>query len=445
MKKILSTVAALGLVAGMATAAQALEFKVSGHYFVEGVYQSSGDGVGVSLIDNAAGDENKNDAFWRQEFVIRPVMQVNDKIVVKSKIYLAGDAVDNTSFDGTWGGAGDDTDSTWGGSINVHHLYMEYMSPVGKVRVGRTSSGLWQGDFLSSDKNNNRLMYFPNFLPTNWGACVFLQKSIEGDTFAGNDTSDGDSDVYEASVWYKTKDLIAALAYDHFQDQSYTAGAGNFNQDRHLIKGYYNQNFGNMYAETEFQYITGDREYNDGTRDVDIQSFAIMADFGMTMGKLDVGMLAFYASGDEDGTADGDLDNALSNSTEANGLGEQFQPYVILTGATTGMLTGDYNRANGGMTNAGVISLGVHADFAVNDKLALHSAIAYAEADEAPANVDDEYGWEIDLGVSYKLMDNLTYAVDFGYLVTGDYFEGVNGVNDTNDIYVLNHRLTMEF
>ncbi len=451
MKKIMSTVAALGLVAGMATAAQALEFKVSGHYFVEGVYQSSGDGAGVSLIDDAAGDENGNDAFWRHEFVIRPVMKVNDKIVVKSKIYLANSGVDNaTGSDGMWGST-DDEASASGNTVDIHHLFMEYMSPIGKVRVGRTSGGLWQGDFLSSDKNQNRLMYFPNFLPKPFGACVFLQKTVEADSITTE--NDSDYDLYEASAWYKTKDLIVALAYDYFDDarsmdrNGILAGAPEAEINKHLIKGYYNQNAGNMYAEMEFAYVWGDKEWDDTTTaatDDDYDSFAIMADVGMTMGNLDIGVLAFYASGDGD-TTDDDLEAALS--VPGWGLGEQFQPYTILTGATTGMLTGDYNSASATMTAAGVISLGVHADFAVNDKLTLHSAIAYAEADDAMANVDDEYGWEIDLGISYALLDNLTYAVDFGYLMTGDFFEG-NSVTenfDTNDIYVMNHRLTMEF
>ncbi len=439
MKKVLSTVAALGLVAGMATAAQALDFKVSGNYFLEGVYQSSGDGAGVALVE-IDGDEAANDAFWRHEFIIRPEMQVNDKIAVKSKIYLANSGVDTDSNNGTWGTT--DTDTANGGAIDLHHLFLEYKSPVGLVRMGRTSSGLWQGDFLSSDKNNNRLMYFPNWLPKPLGAVVFLQKSSEKDSNIA-DAADQDSDVYEAAVWYKTKDMRVALGYDYFDNQ----GTSSLSSTKHLIKGYYNQNFGGLYAESEFAYAWGENEYDNTvtTADTDIENFAIMADLGMVMNKLDVGILAFYASGDSDGAADGDLDAALSPSAEVNGLGEQFQPYTILTGATTGMLVGDYNPANGSMTAAGVISVGLHADFAVNDKLSLHSAVAYAEADDAPAGVDDEYGWEIDLGASYKLMDNLTYRADFGYLKTGDFFEAGTTTIDTSDVYVLNHRLSMTF
>jgi hypothetical protein len=325
---------------------------------------------------------------------------------------------------------------------------MEYMSPIGKIRMGRTSSGLWQGSFLSSDKNNNRLMYFPNFLPKPWGACVFLQKTVEADSQSTD--NDSDYDLYEASAWYKSKDLVAAIGYDWFDDDR----DSDFNISKHLIKGYYNQNFGNIYAETEFAYVYGTKdifnEVPNVSEDQDYDSFAIQADVGMTMDKMDIGFLAFYATGDSDSSNGDDLTAALSASAEGNGLGEQFQPYVILTGASTGMLVGDYNSANAAMVSAGVVSLGMHADFAVTDKLSLHSAIGWAQAadtEQGTDGQDKDYGWEVDLGVSYSLMDNLTYAVDFGYLATGDFFAGNDVSQDysTEDVIVLNHRLTMEF
>lgn len=449
MKKVLSTVAALGLVAGMATAAQALEFNVSGYYFVEGTHMSSADGTGVvTTVENTAfsgltngvttDDEAPNDDYWNHEFVIKPVMKVNDKIVMKSKIYLAMDKFGQNDATAVRAGNGEE--------IEVHHLYMEYMSPIGKLRVGRTSAGLWQGDFLSSDSNGNRIMYFPNWLPENVGGCVFIQKVNENDSVAGNDLVDADTDLYEMSAWYKTKDLKIALGYD-FWDMNQAATS---DYTRNRIKGYYNQNMGNIYAEMEFSYDWGTMDWDAaGVDDTDIDTFAIMADVGMTMDKLDMGMMFFYASGDDDNT---DSDNESAMGHVYGGLGEQFQPYTILTGRHTGMLSQDFNGANANMAMAGVMSLGVHADFAVTDKLSLHSAVAYAQADIDEFNgndFDEEYGWEIDLGASYKLMDNLTYSVDFGYLMAGDFFEGydnvLNTTSDAEDVYVLNHRLAMEF
>ncbi|PLX48914.1 MAG: hypothetical protein C0613_09310 [Desulfobulbaceae bacterium] len=469
MKKVLSTVAALGLVAGMATAAQALEFSVSGYYFVEGTHMSSADGYGVvPTVDsdkvagldtgvNATGlglrditrlnkgttmdDEAPNDDYWNHEFVIKPVMKVNDKIVMKSKIYLAADKFGQND-------AGATALDQNGTEITVHHLFMEYKSPIGMVRVGRTSAGLWQGDFLSTDANGNRIMYFPNWLPENIGGYVFIQKVNENDSVAGNDLVDADTDLYEMSAWYKTKDLKIALGYD-FWDMNQAATS---DYTRHRIKGYYNQNMGNIYAEMEFSYDWGTMDWDAaGVDDTDIDTFAIMADVGMTMDKLDMGMMFIYASGDDDAT---DNDNESAMGHVYGSLGEQFQPYTVLTGRHTGMLSNDFNGANADMAFHGIMSLGVHADFAVTDKLSLHTAVAYAMADTdelaTGIEIDDEYGWEIDLGASYKLMDNLTYSVDFGYLMAGDFFEGyeVAGLGpfgEAEDVYVLNHRLAMEF
>ena len=432
MKKILSAVAALGLVAGVASTASALEFNVSGYYFVEGVHLSAGDGSGV-VTDNETG----NDSYWRHEFVIKPTMTVNDKIVVKSKIYLAANE---------WGAT--DLATADGGNVDVYHMFMEYMSPVGKIRAGRTSAGMWQGDFMSNDSHANRLMFFPNFMPENVGACVFTQKSIETD---GGDTDvDTDSDVYEASVWYKTKDMVVALGYDYFRDATdagtaattvvtpigpiVTPAVPGSIVTKHRIKGYYNQTFTDMYAEVEFQYDDGETDEDSGT-DSDLTTLAVMADVGMKCDKLDIGMMFIYGSGDDDAT---------DNDTENVGqLGEQFQPYNVLTGATTGMMSNDFSGTDSDMTTAGIISLGLHADYAVSDVLSLNSAIVYAEAADARTGVDDEYGWEVDLGVAYKLMNNLTYQVDFGYLAAGDFFEDVKGEDDS--IYTLTHRLTMEF
>ena len=427
MKKILSAVAALGLVASVAGTASALEFSVAGEYFVEGVYLSSGDGTGLVLNDDDIG----NDAYWRHEFKIRPTMKVNDKIVVKSTIYLANeDTNSGGTTRGVWGSQ-DDTKINDGRNISIQHLYMDYMSPIGTVRVGRTSAWLWQGDFLSDDEHANRLMYYPNFLGDDFGGYIYLQKTTENDGY--NSKVDADSDVYGTSAWYKHKDMIVAVGYDYFRDAT-TAGQV---ETIHRIKGYYNQDFANVYAEVEFQYELGDIDI-DAAADEDIESLGLMTDVGMNMDKLDVGMMFIYGSGDDHPTD--------TNHDDLGQLGEQFQPYNILTGANTGMMVTDSVDAMDAMTTAGIISLGVHADFAVSDQLSVNSALVYAMAESEQSGWDDEYGWEIDLGMSYELMDNLTYQVDFGYLVTGDFFEGAAGSGlDAEDVYTLTHRLTMEF
>jgi hypothetical protein len=81
------------------------------------------------------------------------------------------------------------------------------------------------------------------------------------------------------------------------------------------------------------------------------------------------------------------------------------------------------------------------------DKLDIMVALAYARADQTPTRgyVSDVYGWEADLTATYKIYDNLSYMVGFGYLFTGDYFKGQTAsANLTND-YMVMHKLTLTF
>ena len=202
-------------------------------------------------------------------------------------------------------------------------------------------------------------------------------------------------------------------------------------------------NFDNIYVEFESAYATGDwKDYDDATPDQDVDAFGAMLDVGMKMGDLDVGVMYYYGSGDDDGTADGDVDNIMAVK---GGMGKDFNPYYILNGDHTGMLNNDEYAANADMVAAGVHCIGIHSDYKVSDQLSLHGALAYAEADDAMSSIDDEYGWEVDLGAKYKLLDNLTYEVRAAYFDAGDFFEETGDVDDSEDLYMLSHHLTMTF
>ncbi|MCK5322766.1 MAG: hypothetical protein KAJ45_01425 [Desulfobulbaceae bacterium] len=70
MKKVLSTVAAFGLVAGISTTASALDWSISGYYTAQGVnlnHVNSGTTVGTGLAGPRAGDYNDNAAIVGQD------------------------------------------------------------------------------------------------------------------------------------------------------------------------------------------------------------------------------------------------------------------------------------------------------------------------------------------------------------------------------------------
>lgn len=438
MKKIISTVAALGLVAGMAATASAMDFSMTGKYVLEGYMLNNADGVGFNPYDDEAG----TDSAWVQTMLIKPTLKVNDKISMFSEVRFAKDA--------DWGNQDTrDADLTQYSSegnsgVDIYHLYMEYMSPVGKLRMGRTPAGAWGSDFISTSSKANRFMWWPSFVAEPFSLCIFTQKTTENDWY--NSDSDADNDMYEIDLTYKVDNMNLRVAYDYFNYKSNST----YDRQDNRLKANADMKFGNIAVVGEWGWQFGDwRDYDaSAMKDIDVDAMAFMLDVSTQIDKLNVGMLYFWAEGQD---RSNDITGAMLGTLD-DGIGDDFNPYYILTGDHTGMLNSDEYNADPLMAIGGVHSIGAYADFAVSDKLTLHGALAYAWADEDKTvgrmlgtSVDDEYGWEIDLGAKYKLLDNLTYEMRGAYFNTGDFFDDVNGDMDADDLYLVSHHLTMTF
>jgi hypothetical protein len=78
--------------------------------------------------------------------------------------------------------------------------------------------------------------------------------------------------------------------------------------------------------------------------------------------------------------------------------------------------------------------------------LRLEAGYGMAKADQTPAGfVNDDYGSELDIIATYRIYDNLTYMIGFGYWWVGDYFKGASSANVIDDDYLLTHKLTLTF
>jgi hypothetical protein len=453
MKKLICAAAALGMVAGVASTASALDLTVAGQYFVQGNYFSNAQGE-----DNANGTQSMNPyddeagsmSGWNHTFMFKPTLKVNDKITVKADIRFLKDT--------DWGvsAANDDTNKGIGStrSSDIHKIYMEYMSPIGKIRVGRTPAQAWMGAFLNNPTNADRLYLFPK-MSKPWSSYVFYQKAVENDWYDGD--NDSDFDVYEGSIIYTTKETKAALGYDLFNNNTNDL----YDKQHHRAKGFLKQSFmTDWWVEAEFSYDFGDwRDWdNSALQDEDIDTLAAAVAVGTSIDNLKITALFIYASGDDDLRAGQDQEAAMQVAVSGGGgLGDGFNPYYILTGDHTGMLNDDEYHADPRMTRAGLFSIGVMADLAISDKLTLHGAVAIAEAAEGDftdalgnkVSISDEYGWEVDLGASYKLLDNLTYKVEAGYMAVDDFFADWSDIDsattDEDDLYLISHTLTMKF
>jgi hypothetical protein len=476
MKKVLSTVAALGLVAGLASTASAVEFKMSGKYLVEGTYLNSiapVAGAGTANYVNggvqpnvATGNEAVSDAYFMHTFEIKPTMKVNDKVSMASVIRLA----DRTFWGAQEDAQGNKMSENGTSNLYVHQLYMDYASPIGTFRIGRTPAGTYGTSFMDFDQRGDRIMLWPVGLEKPWSTLFYIQKNhndnrdIATGALPGNLSSNVDSTSYVARVYYNTDTVDTGLHYQYtnnatngtlYPDGTWAAAtSAPLNDAKQQLTAYGKFKLDNYFVNGELTHFFGSKDYvAAGTLDRDYDSWAGMLQVGGKFDALTPSLMYFYAQGqDKTATAanGGDIENALGTT----GTGDMFEPLYILTGRHTGMLNNDiYNAQTGTMSTAGVHAIVAAADYAVSNQLTLHGAIGWAKADEAETatrpNRDDAYGWEYNVGAAYKLLDNLTYEAHFGYLDTGDFFNssaaGVESNTGAKNIYLLTHSLTMTF
>jgi hypothetical protein len=444
MKKVLSTVAALGLVAGIATSAAALELKVKGEYILDGYAVTNGLGIngnnGVQMIDSPYVTEGDTDAWFEHKFQVDAALMVNDAITIKSRIRFID-----------WGiwGSQDDTDISNGNNFSIRRLYMVYKSPIGTWEIGRRPAGSWENNFVNSGTRADRIMWKSgDMLGDKFNMYAFYQKTQEEDSYGNDFTDTGDDhnyyEIYGAFTGFGKTSF--GLGYDDNQVEDIPGGDST---SKWRIKGYGDYQLTDMLGlEVEFDYINGEKEYNiAGMEDKDISGFAFMADLQADFGAAQTSLMYFYISGDDDLT-----DNDDEYYSVSKGTGSDFVPLYVLTGTETSLLNNDQGLALGdniygtAARLAGVHALVASADFQATPKLSLHGAVGWAKAANELPGFDSDYGYEFDAGASYKLLENLTYNLHFGYLVTGDFFQmGLDDLVDTNDITVLYNNLSMTF
>jgi len=469
MKKFLATAAALGLVAGLAATASALELKVDGRYQADGYWINQGLGaaggggvnpwdwsdpytmatfnaaMGILGFDVVAGDDSKNDDWYWHTFRINPTLIINDKVRVAGDLRLVDD-------DTVWGTQDDSGDLSDGRNIRMRKLWLIYDSPIGKLEVGRRPAGAWMYDFVNSSSAADRIMWwFP--MPENFKGYAFLQKTTEQDGYDAN-LSDDDSDYYEVAGGYTAEGINAWLGVawgkNNLNDSIPVTGSST---DAYRVKGYGDFKISDTFMMLgEFDYKFGQTEFNDGRPDRDIDALAgIIAGVG-SFGDLTATLGYAYISGQD---TSGDQTAYDPN----HGMGDDFEPLYILTGYSCNILNGDLgpNPVGTAVRTSGAHAIVALADFKASEDLTLHGGLGWGQADNtdwlrdslraggAPvADIDDAYGWEVDLGLAYKLYQNLTYEVHFGWWAVGDFAELGAGVQ-TEDIYLLSHHLTMNF
>ncbi len=424
MKKVLSTVAALGLIVGVASTASALDLSVKGYYKLEGkmLADASTTAAGVAFVTNS---NEGTSAWWQHDFRIYPTLTVNDHIKVMADVRLVTSSNSIGSQSGVWG------NGTTTYSITANKIYMDYASPIGKIRMGTTPAGAWGSPYLNSAGAGHRLMWWPNFMGDSPVSLLFFtQKMSEADGGPGlvgsGLTVDQDVDAYYAGIGYKADMGKFDMAYFHVRN-----GATGLDGQNLWFNASATVGAVNVLAEVS-------HAFGDATATVNRDAWAGMGLVtGQVADNVTAGAVYFFATGEDTG---GDVTQFMG----ANGTGRDWKPLYIMTGPDMGVLNGDSVAAATPIQAAGVQAVGAFVDVAVSPQLTLHGAIGTGQADnmDTIGTGSDDYGWEYNLGASYKLLDNLTYDLHLGYWAVGDF---VKGMGTPNEITLVTNSLTMKF
>lgn len=169
-------------------------------------------------------------------------------------------------------------------------------------------------------------------------------------------------------------------------------------------------------------------------------TLAYAADLNTSFGNLDTRTIYFHMDRNHDFSHYGDY--SLHSHK-----GNQLRPLYILTGTQSDIFAeGDLaDNFSTEVRQAGIDGIAFIADYKATPRLELHTAFGAANADKTPLNYDDYYGWEANMGIGYKILDNLTYEVHLGYMATGDFFQKGDDEADTEDISIITQHLTMKF
>ena len=456
MKKGLIIIAAALFVAAMVLPAMAVDMSISGYYRVRGFYQSSADSGMVTPWDagaeHGAYQAEDPEAWWDHMLQLNPVFKVADNLKLVTRVSMFNNQMwgsTNTS------GAVADEDltppsfNTSADNIIFNRAYIEWATPKGTLKVGRMAGNYtFFLPFGNTELDADRVVYVsPNY--SGFNAVLGHEKRSEASI--GTNEADKDHDRYFAILQYACPGLYIGYAPDWYRnqtdadlDQAGVAISGSVERINHNFCLKLNDPTNTYFFEGELQYRVGEVDRQTGT-DYDFDGLGYYAAAGMRKGPLTVALATAFCSGD---------DNSADTTDDERGtpFGLDFMPLYIATGPYSNILTsqtGGYGTAmtglDTGMVNTGAQVYLISGDYVVNPELAVHGALGAAYADKTTSGVDDEFGQELDLGLKYQIMSNLAYELHMGYLWTGDFFKVGSASVRTDDVYQIDHSLTLSF
>ncbi len=124
---------------------------------------------------------------------------------------------------------------------------------------------------------------------------------------------------------------------------------------------------------------------------------------------------------------------------------------LLITGSAADIFNSEYKETvslgDSSAPSPGISGIALSASFDATQKISLQGSFGLARNLWAPdsLNYENESSWEANLGIIYKLLDNLSYELHFGYMDTGDIFTDRSSYTDVENIIMISNKLTMGF
>lgn len=415
----------------------------------------------IALTVPAAALENEFGGFWRTRMISEGHFDgeeddvTNDRVVdTRTRLYYTAKINDNLKLvnkfemDAVWGTGGVSYGDVGadGIAVEVKNSYADFnVGPV-NFTVGAQPYELFRGFAISDDASGiiARWKVLDNFvLAGSW------LKNFEGGAGTGNN-EDLDTYTLTGALWFSENISIKpSISYARSSEAviAPVLALGNngangssllvapFGEAEVFTYGFdFDASFDMFSLWVTAFGQTGDIET--GAGDVDFDAWLAAIGASANLGPVEVHGEFFYTPGDDD-AADTDIENVFAPA--ASYYWSEIMGFGVFDRNTVSGSPGDR------IYNLWAANLG--ATFKPMDKLKVAMDLWYAERDEdivfAPGVEEGELGTELDVRITYQLVEGLNLDLVGAYLWAGDAVS-TDGSND-DDPYELGAQLSLSF
>ena len=377
MRKALVILAAVALVVAFTVPAVALEHEFGGYWRTRAYMNKDFDGTGTEANDVSQVDT-------RTRLYYTAVFSENFKFVNKFE------------FNNTWGDTEGGDIGADGDVFRVKNSYVDFNLSALNFKVGTQGTALARGFFFDDD--------FSGLIATYKGetftAPFIWMKAYEGGE--GKDMDDEDLDYYAIAPSFKIGGL-SLNPYLILVESSEASAA--FDE---LSLTYIGADLDAKLGDVSW-WLTAISESGDsGSDDVSAMLFAIGA--SMPLGPVGLHAQVIYATGDDD-PADTDIENFFVPAGQSYYWSE-IMGYGIF----------DYQASAGAPADqiSNLLAYNIGVSFEPMEKVTITADLWNASLREDDAAGNDDLGTEIDLTLTYAILDNLNLDVVAAKLWAGD-------------------------